>query len=238
MKTGIDVSSHQGTINWNKVKTDFAILRAGWSWYEGGMNVDKQFVANADGATKNNIPWGVYMYAYDKSVSAAITAANMLCDMLDKGKYDLQYPVAYDFEDNQYLNAGDRIKHTEICNAFLSVIKDRGYYPILYTYTNFAKAYLNMDNLSEYDFWVADYTGNVGWSKEYGMWQYSPSGKVSGISTVVDMNYAYKDYPAIIKAMKNEPASGLTKNQKEELYNMLGAAEKNLADIRNYIENL
>lgn len=238
MKTGIDVSGYQGVIDWSKVVTDFVMIRAGWSWYEGGMNIDKMFENNTKGVIANNLPWGVYLYAYDKSVSAAITAATMLCDMLDKGKYDLSYPVAYDFEDTQYLKTGKEI-NTEICNAFLSVVKNRGYYPMLYTYTNFAKSYLNMDRLKEYDFWVADYTGKVGWNDEYAIWQVGNNGKISGISTDVDINYAYKDYPKIIQEMKNGGVlSGISKNDKDKLLAMVDETESKLSEIREYIDNL
>lgn len=238
MKTGIDVSAHNGTINWKIVKTDFAILRAGWSWYEGGMNVDKQFVTNASGISGANIPWGVYIYAYDKSVSAAITAANTLCDMLDKGKYELSYPVVYDFEDKQYFNTSKEL-NTTICKTFLSVIKKRGYYPVIYTYTNFAKAYLNMDDLAEYDFWVADYTGKVGWNGKYSIWQYTANGKVDGISTNVDMNHSYKDYPTIIHEMKvNNTTSSISKSHREKLLSLLDIVENGISMLRDYINKL
>lgn len=195
-KYGIDVSSHQGKIDWGKVKKDFAILRAGWSWYQGGMNIDTRFLENAAGVQAAGIPWGVYLYAYDKTPAAARIAANRLADLLDD--YKLDYPVAYDFEDNQYL-AMDKASNTAVCKAFLDTIRARGYYPILYTYTSFAKSYLEMDKLSEYDLWVADYTGKVGWSGAYTIWQHSAKGRTDGISTDVDLNTAYKDYPKIIR---------------------------------------
>lgn len=195
-KYGIDVSSHQGKIDWGKVKKDFAILRAGWSWYQGGMNIDTRFLENAAGVQAAGIPWGVYLYAYDKTPAAARIAANRLADLLDD--YKLDYPVAYDFEDNQYLATG-KASNTAICKAFLDTIRARGYYPILYTYTSFAMSYLEMDKLTEYDFWVADYTGKVGWPGAYSIWQRSAKGQVDGISTAVDLNTAYKDYPTIIR---------------------------------------
>lgn len=239
-KTGIDVSTHQGEINWSKVKpnVDFAMLRAGWSWYEGGMNVDNRFVANAIGVTANDIPWGVYIYAYDKSVSAAVIGATALCDMLDKGKYKLSYPVAYDFEDPQYFSTSMKEKNTEICNAFLSVIKNRGYCPVLYTFSSFAMSYLNMDKLKEYDFWVADYTGKVTYKGDYTMWQYSAKGKIDGISTDVDMDTCYKDYPAIILGTggsTTESKVGITKDQKTQLESALGALQGNIDSLREII---
>ena len=195
-KNGIDVSQHQGVIDWGTVKTDFVMLRAGWSWYAGGMDVDKQFYTNAAGAEKAGIPWGVYLYAYDKTPEAARTSARELARLL--GGRRLSYPVAYDFEDKQYLQ-NSREKNTAITKAFLEEMESLGFYAMLYTYTNFAGGYLNMKDLRQYDFWVADYRAQLGYQGAFGMWQYSSSGRVDGIATVVDLNRAYKDYPAIIR---------------------------------------
>ncbi len=244
MKThGIDVSSHQGKIDWSKVKTDFAILRAGWSWYQGGMNIDTRFLENAAGVQSADIPWGVYLYAYDKSPAAARIAANRLADLLKD--YLPDYPIFYDMEDAQYFNTG-RANNTAIAKAFLDTLQARGYYVGLYTYTSFAMRYLEMDKLTAYDFWVADYTGKVGWPGAYGMWQHSAKGKVEGISGDVDLNIAYKDYPAIIlsaglngygeKAEDNPTAeddlsvrvSALEK-EREKLQAKIAAAQKALA---------
>ena len=197
MKTGIDISSHQGAVNWGKVVADFAILRAGWSWYDGGMNIDKRFLQNVAGAREVGVPWGAYLYAYDRTPAAARVSAERLADLLDQ--FQLPYPVAYDFEDTQYLGTG-RESNTAICKAFLETLQGRGYYVMLYTYTNFAKGYLDMARLAAYDLWIADYTGQVGWPGEYGIWQYSGSGRAPGVAGQVDLDRAYRDYPAIIRA--------------------------------------
>lgn len=195
-KNGIDVSQHQGVIDWGTVKTDFVMLRAGWSWYAGGMDVDKQFHTNVAGVERAKIPWGVYIYAYDKTPEAARIAARELAKLLDGKK--LEYPVAYDFEDPQYLQ-NSREENTAIAKAFLEEMESLGFYAMLYTYTNFAGGYLNMKDLRQYDFWVADYRAQLGYQGAFGMWQYSSSGQVDGIATVVDLNRAYKDYPAIME---------------------------------------
>ena len=179
MKTGFDLSSHQGAVHWRRVEADFAMVRAGWSWYEGGMNIDQRFLENVAGAQAAGIPWGTYLYAYDKTPAAAVKSADRLADLLDP--FQIPYPVAYDFEDGQYLTMG-RERNTAICRAFLSTLQKRGYYVMLYTYTNFAKGYLQMEELAEYDLWVADYTGKVGWPGEYGIWQYTAAGSLAGIT--------------------------------------------------------
>lgn len=240
MKNGIDISSHQGTVNWEKVTAEFVIIRAGWSWYEGGMNIDKQFLANVAGAQEAKVPWGVYLYAYDRTPAAARIAANQLADLLDR--YQIPYPVAYDFEDNQYLTT-PTADNTAICKAFLGTLQCRGYYAMLYTYTNFAKNYLDMDALSAYDFWVADYTGKVGWPGEYGIWQYSGSGTAPGISVAVDLDRAYKDYPSIIRSANlngygksEEPDCAALLEENQALREQVDTAQKKLEDIRKIVE--
>lgn len=239
-KNGIDISSHQGTVDWEKVTAEFVIIRAGWSWYEGGMNIDKQFLENVAGAQGAGVPWGVYLYAYDKTPAAARIAANRLADLLDQ--YQIPYPVAYDFEDNQYLTMG-KAANTAICKAFLETLQCRGYYAMLYTYTNFAKSCLDMEQLSAYDFWVADYTGKVGWPGEYGIWQYSGSGAAPGISVAVDLDRAYKDYPAIIQSAglngygkTGEGGCAALLEENKALRKQVEEAQKKLADIRRIVE--
>ena len=197
---GIDVSSHQGVIDWSKVQTDFVILRAGWSWYQGGMNIDQRFLENVAGVQAAGIPWGVYLYAYDRTPAAARIAAARLSDLLSD--YELAYPVYYDIEDDQYTKMS-REDNTAIALAFLEAMKERGHYTGLYTYTSFANSFLVMEKLASYDLWIADYTGKVGWTGPYGMWQRSAEGRLEAIGggkVDVDLNTAYKDYPTIIRA--------------------------------------
>mgnify|MGYP000813610666 FL=1 len=139
---------------------------------------------------------GVYVYSYAKTVDAAKVCAQ---EVLKKIKpYKLTMPVAFDYEDgNTYASLG-KVTNTSICKAFLEAIQNAGYYSMLYTYTSFANAYLNMSELSSFDTWIADYRGYVGYKGPYGIWQYSSKGTVPGISGNVDMNIAYKDYPALI----------------------------------------
>lgn len=197
---GIDVSRHQGHINWAEVNTDFVIIRAGWSWYNGGMNIDQNFIENVSGAYTNHIPFGVYLYAYDKTPDAAVISAKKLIEVLKQYSGAFSFPVVYDFEDNQYLQT-EVSRNTEICKAFLSTIKNSDYYPMLYTYTNFANSFLNMEALKEFDFWVADYRDKLGYEGDCSMWQYSSTWVTPGISTKVDLNRCWKNFPEIITAL-------------------------------------
>lgn len=224
MVTGIDVSHHQGMIKWDKVQTDFAIIRAGWSWYQGGMNIDQRFLANIQGANENHIPFGVYLYAYDLTPEAAVISANKLADTLDEYAGAFDYPVVYDFEDNQYITK-DRAQNTKICGAFLRTLRSRGYYPMLYTYTNFANNYLVIEALKEYAFWVADYREMLGYTGEWAMWQYSSIGKTPGISTDVDLNECKVDFPKLIQSMGLNGRKPTMSVETKELENLLKELE-------------
>ena len=211
--SGIDVSSHQGIIDWSKVQTDFVILRAGWSWYQGGMNIDKCFLENAQGVQKAGIPWGVYLYAYDKSPAAARIAAARLSDLL--ADYELAYPVYYDIEDTKYTKMS-REDNTAIALAFLEAMQDHGHYAGLYTYTSFANSFLTMEKLAAYDLWIADYRSKMGYTGpgDVWMWQHTGTGgRTQGINGDVDQNLCYKDYPAIMRAavppVEQNPPTGI-----------------------------
>lgn len=229
---GVDVGYPQGAIDWAKFNKDFAIIRAGYSYYGGGIKEDSQFRANMAGALDNGVYRGVYVYAYDKTPEAAKITANTLCDMLKDEK--LHFPVVYDFEDKQYFNSSFRASNTSICEAFLSAVKNRGFYPMLYTFSSFAMSFLDMVKLSEYDFWVADYTGKVTYPGDIVMHQYTCTGRTEGINTDVDMNYCYKDFPAIIG--KEMPWG--TESSKKGIIERLEAVKACIDDIIKEVNNL
>ncbi len=200
---GIDVSQYQGTINFNSVRSagkHFVIIRAGYCGYDGIISkqygYDTKYDENIVNAHNAGLDMGVYVYSYATSTSSAVTAANQVIDMV-KG-HEITYPIVFDFEDNQYTK-NSKDTNTEICMAFLNEVEKLGYYAMLYTYTSFADNYLNMSKLRAYDLWIADYRGYVGYDGHYGIWQYSSSGSVPGISGRVDLNVAYQNYPSIIK---------------------------------------
>ncbi len=196
---GIDVSHHQGRIDWQKVKASgkkFVMIRAGWSWYEGGMNIDNNFAVNMKGAADAGLDIGVYLYSYDKTPAAAKISAQRLLEVI--APYRLTYPVAFDIEDSVHTQLA-KSQNTAIVQAFLGAVEAAGYYGMLYTYTSFANTHLDLTVLTRFDKWIADYRATNGFKGSYGIWQYTGSGNCAGISTLVDLNVSYKDYPTIIK---------------------------------------
>lgn len=195
---GIDVSAHQGNINWKMVKeagTAFAMIRAGYG--KNADQKDKCFDANVKGAQAAGLHVGAYHYSYAKSVADAKAEAETFLRWI--APYKLDYPVAFDIEDTSQVALG-KATLTAICKAFCETVEKAGYYVCIYANPAWLKTYLDAPALAQYDLWLAHWTDNPTKAYSYGMWQYTSDGDVAGINGRVDLNLAYKDYPAIIKA--------------------------------------
>lgn len=196
---GIDVSQWQGRIDWEKVKADgieFAILRAGYG--RVSTQKDPYFEDNYKAAKAAGIKIGAYHYSYAKTVADAKQEAKTFLAWL-KGK-QFEYPVCFDIEDECQKNLSIKTC-SDITRAFCEEVEKAGYYVAVYSFKSFLESKLDADIRSRYDIWVA-HTGvsETSYKGQFGMWQYSHKGTVSGITGDVDLNYAYKDYPAIMKA--------------------------------------
>ena len=196
LTSGIDVSAHQGKIEWSKVKADFAILRAGYG--KVASQKDKQFEANYNGAKAAGIPVGAYWYSYAKTADEAKQEATVCLEVL-KGK-QFEYPIYFDVEDESQLALG-KAKVSEIIRAFLTTLEKAGYWVGLYMSASPLSTHVDDDIKKRYAVWVA----NVGVTKpaytgDYGMWQYSWHGNLAGIAGDTDLDYCYVDYPAKIKS--------------------------------------
>ncbi len=211
MFKGIDVSVHQGRIDWEKVKNSgiqFAILRLGI-----GSNMSSQddayFEANVQGCESVGLPWGAYLYSYALNLEDARSEVQHALRLLN-GKRP-EYPVFFDMEDAD----GYKAKHgmpsnqglVDICKTFLLGIEEAGYYASLYASLSWLNNQLNSSELDRFDKWVAQWNTSCSYKKPYGVWQYTDSGKVDGINGNVDMNIAYTNYPEIIK---NSGLNGFT----------------------------
>jgi lysozyme len=195
---GIDVSHYQGDVDFTKVKASgicFAMLRAGYGWENLGVQTDRKFIQNYRNAVKAGLPCGAYHYSYAKNTAEAKLEADFFLNIV-KG-CQLGYPVAFDLEDSSQMNLS-RETLTDIVIAFCDKVEKAGYYVCLYSNPDWIKNRLDMERLKRFDLWFARYSDTPG-RDGIGMWQYSSSGKVNGISTAVDLDYAYRDYPAIMK---------------------------------------
>lgn len=190
---GIDVSSWQDIIDWKRVKSagiDFAILRS--SFY---IRKDKTFEYNIAEAQKAGVMVGVYHYCYATTVLEAREEARYFLSVIEP--YELDLPVILDFEDPSQEDLG-KSRLTAIAKAFLDEIKNAGYDPMLYANKHWLTTLLDMDKLSEYDLWLAEWRTSPTYGGDFGIWQFSSEGKVSGIRGDVDLNICYRDYYKII----------------------------------------
>lgn len=199
---GIDISTHQGTIDWEQVKAagiEFAMIRVGYRTYGGGeIKFDDSFAENLAGAEAAGIKTGVYFFSQAVSVDEAIEEADAIIDAI--APYNITYPVAYDWEiiyDDEARTddvAVDML--TDSCIAFCERVKSAGYTPMIYQNKRTTLFKLDLPRLQDYDFWLAEYGDEPTYYYDYEMWQYSCTGTIPGISGDVDLNICFKDYSA------------------------------------------
>lgn len=202
---GIDVSKWQGEIDWKKVKAagiKFAMIRLGYGSSKGdACGFDGYFEKNVKNAIAAGIDIGCYFYSYATSVAAAKKEAAYVINVLQKYKGVFTYPVAFDLEDKTQQGLGKQVL-TDMVIAFGDAIEKAGFYCSLYSNPSWMKSYLDADRVKRFDLWLAHWTDKTNYAGAYGMWQNSSSGKVNGINGNVDTDFAYKDYPTIIKGKK------------------------------------
>ncbi|WP_253288389.1 GH25 family lysozyme [Blautia sp. MSJ-19] len=212
---GIDVSAHQGKINWDKVAAygmDFVMLRI----TEMGNVVDSYFETNYAACNKYNIPVGVYKYSYAMTITEIQSEARKVVSTLNGRK--IQYPVWLDLEYHNQRTLGAESIH-KMADAFREIVEAAGYKFGIYCNLDW---YTNMicSHLKKYDFWIARYpTNDNGTLQErlrpdFGVgWQYSSKATIPGISTKVDRNIFYKNY--VEEQKKEETAVATTDKLKE-----------------------
>lgn len=195
MKKGIDISHFQGNPDFAKVKTavDFVIMQAGYGKYSSQK--DKCFESNYAGCKKHGIPCGVYWFSYATTVADAKLEAKACLEAI-KGKI-FEYPIYFDVEGKSLVG---RTGVTAMCDAFCSEIEKAGYFAGIYISRSPAQTMLDTAVAKKYALWLAEYGSKCNYAGSYGMWQYSSSGRVPGITDNVDMDYSYVDYPAKIIA--------------------------------------
>lgn len=206
-KTIMDVSRHQGTIDWAKVKAsgkvDGVMIRAMGNSAEGRPSApytDPQFARNYAECKRLGIPCGVY--GYFKAVNREQADKKLLTGR------SFELPVAVDIEDEVQQPLG-KAALTDLTAYMLSTVESWGVYAMLYTGLWFGSTFLHMGGaeLKPYDVWLARYPKDQRKTKPedkpktafaFGMWQYTSTARMPGVSTNVDMSHAYKDYAGII----------------------------------------
>ncbi len=196
---GIDVSSHQGWIDWQAVAAsdiDYAIIRAGFRGYsDGGTNQDDYFTYNIENAIANGLDVGIYFFSQALNEEEAKAEANEVLEMVSG--YNLKYPIYFDWEpveDNTARTATiSSSELTRCAQAFCRTIENAGYEAGVYFNLSIAVHLYQLFDLKDYDFWLAEYQDVPSYPFAIDMWQYTNEGSVPGISTAVDLNLSFRE---------------------------------------------
>ncbi len=205
MSKGIDVSKHQGAIDWQKVKAsgvDFAMIRAGYGRYDNQK--DECFEENYKNAKQAGVKVGAYLYSYAKSVDDAKKEAETFLKWISGKQFE--YPVAFDVEEKTQSDKGKQFV-SDIIGAFCETVEKVGYYVCIYANKYWLDNFVDDDCKKKYDVWLAQWAEKATYAGNYGIWQYSSQGSVDGISGRSDMDESYKDYYSI---MKNKGLNGFS----------------------------
>lgn len=197
---GVDVSVHQDDIDWEKVKesgVDFAMVRLGYRGYgTGKAELDENYKENIINARAAGLDVGVYFFSQAITAEEAVEEANIVIDSIEG--LDVNYPVVFDWE----IISGDSARTdnvsvdilTDSCVAFCETVKNAGYTPMIYQNKRTSIFKLDLNRLTDYDFWLAEYNYEPSYYYDFDMWQYTSSGRVPGIKGEVDLNISFKDY--------------------------------------------
>lgn len=192
---GVDVSHHQGKIDWDKVKAegyDFAILRIGYRGYgeTGSLNADKMFESYYTQAKAAGLKVGVYFFAQAINEEEAKEEAEFVIDILDGRELDL--PVVYDpesiLDDVARTDDISGEQFTQNTKTFCKTISENGYEPMIYANMLWEAFQLDLSQLTEYPLWYADYEPVPQTPYAFRCWQYSNTSKVDGINGEVDLD--------------------------------------------------
>lgn len=210
VKKGIDVSKWNQKIDWEAVKADgveFAIIRCGYRGSSSGsLVIDPMYIENIEGAIAADIPVGVYFFTQAVNEVEAVEEASMVINLIRE--YDVDYPVFLDSESaggNGRADGLEPAERTRIHKAFLETIASAGYETGIYASANWLTKKVDMEELSEYRTWLAEYADIPTYDEYYHMWQYTSKGTIDGISTNVDLNLCYMN---IDTSIDHSAASG------------------------------
>lgn len=205
---GIDISSYQRGINLATAKNEgvrFAILRAGYTGYGNGVSKakDNSFEAHYANAKANGLGVGAYWYSCATTYENGRAEAEFMYNNCLKGK-SFEYPIYIDVEDGYYQAKAGKGAVTSAIKGFCEYLEPKGYYVGIYANTNWFNNYINTNELARYDKWVANWGTTKPSNPSGGLWQFGGetnrirTNKVAGMT--VDQNYAFYDYPSIMKS--------------------------------------
>ena len=192
---GIDISKHNGTVDWNAVKNagvEFVILRCGYRGSASGVLVeDEKFRTNIKGATAAGLKVGIYFFSQAVNEMEAVEEASLTLSLI-KG-HKISYPVYIDVEAaNGRADGLSAAERTKVVKAFCETVRDSGYTAGVYSNKNWFAEKMDTGAFGNYRIWLAQYTESPTYTGRYEMWQYSSRGTIPGIKGDVDLNICYQ----------------------------------------------
>lgn len=180
----IDISHHQGDIDWLKASKEvaLAIIRTQY----GTSTIDRKYQQNIEGCKKYKIPFGVYIYVTFKNAAEALAQAK---DFYERAQAHKPLFYVVDVEESFGASVQNIVQGTQV---FIDYLKVQGVKVGLYTGHHFYKPY-RMDTVRNYDFlWIPRYSGTSAPGKKpdfpCDLWQFTDKGSVQGIKGSVDLN--------------------------------------------------
>lgn len=202
IENGIDISHHNGVVDWEKVKADgvdFVILRMAYRGYgsSGNIKPDNYAYENLDGARAAGLDIGVYFFSQAITVAEAKEEADYILNMIKD--YDMDLPVVMDFEytageaGRLYAAKLTKRQKTNICLAFCEKVEEAGYDAMVYANKSMLTSGVYADEIdAKYEIWLAEWTKKASYDNDYTYWQYTSDGSVDGVpSERVDLNVRY-----------------------------------------------
>lgn len=195
--SGIDVSYHQGDIDWEQVKAsgiDFVMMRVGYRGYgeSGKLVEDTNFQDNIRGAEAAGLKIGVYFFSQALNLQEVEEEVAFLLERIQG--HDITMPVVYDWEyvsDEARTANMDARTLTDCSKYFCQLVQEAGYQPMVYFNRNQAAHLLYLEELTDYPFWLAAYTDRMAFPYKVEMWQYTDNGRVPGIEGAVDVDILF-----------------------------------------------
>ncbi len=197
---GVSIDASQGEIDFDKLKKagcDFCMIKVGARGYSSGRIVmDENYKTNLKAAYEAGLDIGVYFCSQAVTKSEAREEADVLLDAIER--YDITYPVVFvmkDVEDDMpRIDALDVKEKSDIARAFMKVVADSGYTPMIYGDMEWLMTMVDMERLEGYDVWYAQDADEPEYPYEFGMWEYEFGGSIKGISGDVRMSISFENY--------------------------------------------
>ncbi|MDE5930860.1 MAG: glycoside hydrolase family 25 protein [Lachnospiraceae bacterium] len=201
-RVGVDISKHNGQINFNSIKAagvDYVMLRLGARGYSTGqLSLDDNFVENMEAAIEAGLDIGVYFYSQAISQDEVIQEANFVIQNLEPYRAHITYPVAFDMEnvanDTARIDGLSRDDKTTIAATFLSGMQAAGYIPMVYGNKEWLIKNIDLAKLQDYDVWLAQEQDIPDYPYQFAMWQYTTTGVLNGVTGDASLNLCFVDY--------------------------------------------